>query len=262
MNAGSAGLAHNDGVPGRVYQLAWGVVLLTVFFLALLFVIPPDTYRFYGNFLEGGIALFCMGWCLYAYRSWSERIILLLAAFAFLGFALSNTFWYLSSVALGRAQEFFSVSELGFLGFMFFFIVAFRMEFPKRPCPAGSRIAAWGLFLIVALLVPGLSGLTLAATLAVFQVLIMALLLDRALVHAVYRFPLLWSGTCLWICASVIYVLRETLGTMQAWRMVVISLPANPLSVYDFLNIVSPLDVLSFLLILLGLFTYLDSRTD
>jgi hypothetical protein len=248
----------------RVRLLLKGMILLTVLFGALIFFIDIDTYRFYGNFLEIGVALTCMAACLYTWRAGAERIIVLLAAFAFAGYALSNTFWYLYSIRYSVTEAFFTVSELGFLGFMLFFIVAFRIEFKKKPCPVSYRIALAGFFLAITLSISG----TIIATghpellpnsvLLAFRLLVVALLMDTAIDHGVYRYPLLWAGTCLWSCASVIDGLRDTVVN-ALWKEVVLPITPHELTLYHFLSIVGPLFVISFLVIQLGMFDYLSS---
>lgn len=246
----------NDGVvPRSVILLFWGMVLPAALFTGLIFFIPLKTYQLCSNFFEVVIALVCMVSCLYAYRSWSDRIILLLTAFAFGGFALSNTFWYLYLTAfqLSRDSVFFTISEMGFLGFMLFFIVAFRIEFPQKSCPVSSRIVLWGLFLITALLVAGTSGITQNTALLMFRFLIVALFIDVALCHGVYQYNLLWPGICLWSFASVLYGYREVF---------VAPVTKNLLAAHPFWSLVGPLDILALLLIQLGLFEYLNSRQD
>jgi hypothetical protein len=256
---------RNDGTFSGVLLLLEGMILLTVFFCALIFFTSHDTYRFYGNFLEIGVALVCMASCLYAWRTGAERIIVLLAAFAFAGYALSNTFWYLYSIRFSVNDAFFTVSELGFLGFMLFFIVAFRIEFPKKPGPVTYRIALAGFFLVIALAIfwttpvtPDSARVILNSALLVFRLLVVALLMDTAVVHGVHFYPLIWAGICLWSCASVIDGLRDTV-VIKLWPGVVLPFTPNELSLYNFLSIVGPLFVLSFLLIQLGIFEYLSA---
>ena len=255
MVAGTGERMKDGVVPRRVTLLFWCMVLLAALFTGLVFFIPLKTYQLSSNFFEVVIALACMVSCLSAYRTWSGRIILLLAAFAFGGFALSNTFWYLYSIVfqLSRDSVFFTISELGFLGFALFFIVAFRIEFPQKPGPVSSRIVPGGLFLIIALMVLGTSGITPGTALLTFRLLILALLIDMALCHGVYQYPRLWLGICLWSFASVLYGFRE---------VVVVPSDVNLLTTNPFLSLVGPLDILSFLLIQLGLFGYLNSRQD
>jgi hypothetical protein len=259
MYAGTVERMKNDVVPRSVILFFWGMVFLTALFTGLIFFIPLETYQLSSNFFEVVIALVCMVSCLYAYRTLSGRIILLFAAFAFGGFALSNTFWYLYSRALGRQDAFFTISELGFLGFALFFIVAFRIEFPRKPGPLLLRVAMAGLLLIIALMVTGTLGLAPNTALFMFRLLVLALLIDMAVYHGVYRYPLLWPGICLWSFASVLYGLRHTLFIAHGEWCIVAPFTGNLLSVFNFLSVVGPLDILSFLLIQLGLFEYLNS---
>jgi hypothetical protein len=265
MFAGTGERMKDGVVPGRVILLFWGMVLLTVLFTGLIFFIPLDTYHLYSNLFEVVIALVCMVSCLYAYRTWSERIILLLAAFAFGGFALSNTFWYLYLTAfqLSRDSVFFTISEMGFLGFMLFFIVAFRIEFPQKPCPLLSRAAMAGLLLMTAVVLLKLSGITPdtgllkshleIVALLLLRLLVLLLFIDAALCYGVYQYPLLWPGIWIWSFASVLYGFRE---------VVVVQFDVKLVTTNPFWSLVGPLDILSFLFIQLGLFTYLNSRQD
>lgn len=261
MYPGTGEQTKDGVVPGRVMLLLWGMVLLTAPVCALIFFIPLGDYQYYENILEGGVALICMIFCLYAYRTWSERIIVLLAAFAFGEYALANTFWYLSSLVLEMQKEPVNISELGLLGFMLFFIVAFRIEFPQKFTPVSSRIALGGLFLIIALIILGTLGITLITAVFTFRLLIVALLIDGALDHGIYQYPLLWPGICLWSFASIIDGIRDTsVITYAEWG--VASFTPNPLNAHDFLSIIWPLFILSFLLIQLGIFTYLNSKKN
>lgn len=242
--------------------LLWGMVLLTAPVWSLIFIIKVKDYQFFENSLEVGVSLICMILCLYAYRTWSERIIVLLAAFAFGEYALSNTFWNLYSIALDMRDVPFSISELGVLGLMLFFIAAFHIEFPRKPYPVSSRIILLGLFLIIALLVLGTSGVTVTVSTAVIilRLLIVALFIDGALDHGVYQYPLLWRGICMWGVASIIGGLRYTSVIKNAEWVVPFT---DHLTPFDFLSIVWPLYSLSILLLQLGIFRYLNSqKTD
>ena len=229
---------NNGEFSARVLFLLKGLIPLTVFFGALIFFLSNDTYRLYGNFLEIGVALICMASCLYIWRTGAERIIVLLAAFAFAGYALSNTFWYLYSV---------------------------RIEFQKKPGPVSYRIAVAGFFLTLALSVlatimaTGNSALLPNSVLLAFRLFVLAVLVDTAIDHGVNRYPLIWSGVCLWSCASVIDGLRDTV-VKALGSGIVLPFTPNHLSLYDFLSIVGPLFVLSFLQIQIGIFDYLSSR--
>lgn len=254
--------AGNPVVPGKAVSVVRALAVLTVIFGALILCIPLDTFRFFGNLFEIAVAAGCMAACLYAYRNWSGRITLLLAAFAFGGYALSNTFWYLYSEAIGREYVFFTVSELGFLGFMLFFVVVFRTGFPVRPAPPLLRVALAGLILSPALLVTGALHLSLSTGLLLFWSLVVILLVDTALVHGIYRQSFLWTGISLWSFASILYGVRETLFIVQAGGVTTLPPGGFARSPYDFLSIVGPLFILSFLCIQLGLFADLTSRQD
>jgi uncharacterized membrane protein YdcZ (DUF606 family) len=246
-------------VPEWIMSLLWAMVALIAVFCVLIFYIPLDTYRFYGHILEAGTALFCMACCLYAYRAIAGRTILLLAAFVYGGYALSTTFWYLYSVALGRQYVFVSVSELGFVGFIFFLIAAIIIEFPKRKVLVRTRAALMGFFLLAALLVAGTVGLSLPDVLLIARILIVALLIDIAVSHGVHQYPLLWLGILLRCLSAVLYGFRETLFIAHRDWAFVVPFTGNPMAIYDLLSLVGPLIIFSFLFIQLGLFDYLNS---
>lgn len=268
-------------VPSGVIRFLWCLVVAAVLFSVLIFFIPYDDYRVLGNAAEVIVALACMIACLYAYRSWSEHLVLLLGAFAFGGYALSNTFWYLYDVALPDTGAFVSIAELGFLGFMLFFIVAFRIEFPGTFCPISWRIAFGSLFFIITLIIAGIPALFPEAllltagvsfvtpALAMFILLLMgiAVLMDTARAHGVYRYSLLWVGICLWCFALYLYAMREmcvdplvaSLRASPRPGMDPGSFLAGPLQLQQFMSIAGPLIILSFLLIQLGIFSYLNA---
>jgi len=244
-------------------SLTWVLFILVAFFSFLIFLIPIGTFQLHGNILEIMVALFCMVSCLHASMVYPGRITLLLAAFAYLGYALSNTFWYLLAFAHQRQDVFFSVSEMGFLGFMLFFIVAFRIDFPVKSPSRTAQAALAALFGIIAAFVLWSSGLTVVTALLLLHILVAILFLDRAMVHAVYHYPLLFAGACLWSGASIVYGLRDVvISTHNTWQNIPVA-SLSPLRLYDFLSIVGPAIVLSFLLIQLGLFSaFFRARQD
>ena len=132
----------------RVIPLMGLLAILSVIFTALIFVLDPGSYHVLGNCLEIGAALFCMVCCLYTYRYISDRVCLPLAAFAFLTYALANTYWFLYSEEFGRSFVFTTVSEFGFISFFLFFIAAIALEFPDRGL---AFPAAAGLFILFCL---------------------------------------------------------------------------------------------------------------
>lgn len=243
-------------------SLSWSLAVIAGLFCVMVFFIPPEIFRLYANLLEIGVALFCMGCCLQVYRSQPGRVLLLLAAFAFLGFALSNTFWYLYASAFGRMHAFFSVSEMGFLGFLLFFIVAFRIEGEKTPFPHHWQTALAALFAAMAILIIASSGLNPVTALLLLRILIVLVFMGTALEYGMSRYTLLWTGICLFSLASVTYGLRDAFIIRYPAGADAIIVPATSLTVDNFLSIVGPLDVMAFLLILLGIFEYLDIVSD
>jgi hypothetical protein len=264
---GEGGNVKNSVVPDRMMRFLWGLVILTVLFCGLVFFIPLETldmYHLMSNLSEVTLTLVCMISCLYVYKTRSERVLLLLAAFAFGGYALSNTFWYLYTTAFPMVGTIFNVSELGFLGAMLFFIVGFRIEFPKKSCPVSWRIASGGLlFLFLALITLGIIGINKNPALSTVWLLIIALFIDTALNHGVYRYPLLWGGVCLWSFTSILYELWYNVisGFVEASVRIPFAQNLLPWGSF-FFNIISPLSFLSLLLIQLGIVEYLNSPVD
>lgn len=256
--------------PGECRFFRWAVPLLwlTVIFSALfavfVFVIPLDEYRLLGHIFEAVVSLFCMACCLYLYRSVSDRLMLLLAAFAFFSYALATTFWYLYTVALGRMFVFTTVAEFGFLCFFFFFIAAITIEFPDRGMRSSTTVLLLLIFLAVPL-VAGFAGGILQPVhflLVIVRFLVIGLLFTTAVRHGVHNYPLLWAGICLRCLASMLYGIRETL-------FVVYPVPLFPstgftasLTVYDFLSIVGPMIICSYALIQIGLFLYITGSRN
>ncbi|MFA4850797.1 MAG: hypothetical protein WC626_13815 [Methanoregula sp.] len=255
--------AKYNVVPKTAFLLIWCLALVPLFFCIWIFFVDSiKTYQFYSNILEIGIALFCMCCCLYAYRTWSERIILLLAAFAFLGYALSNTFWYIFTLIFDRTTVFFNISQMGFLGFMLFFIAAFWFEFPKKPCPRFSQIALIGLLVFITLLIITKLGVNGVSVLLWIHVLFVILFINSALEHGVYRYSLLWIGIFMWSFPFITSALRDTFIVTHSNEAVIALSPTHPLTLNELLSIDGPLIVLSFLLIQLGIFAYLNSLKD
>ena len=276
------GVVKKEVVPSRAILFLWCLTALPFLVYLLNFLLADhDYYRFLGNAVEVIVALTCMLSCLYAFSTWSEHLLLLLGAFAFGGYALSNTFWYMYEIALPATGAFVSIAELGFLGFMLFFIVAFRIEFPRRLCPVSWRIAFGTLFIIITLIVAGIPALfpdallhsagflSLTPALAMFILLlvVIAILMDTALAHGVYRYSLLWYGVCLWSFTLYLYAMREMIGDPLVATLSDLSLPGIDLGLFvistkqlqDSMSIAGPLIILSLLMIQLGIFSYLNA---
>jgi hypothetical protein len=261
---GAADITGERWFSRRVIPLLWLMVFLSVLFAALIFVIPLDGFRLLGHIFEATVALFCMACCLYLYRSVSDRLLLLLAAFAFFSYALSTTFWYLYTMALGRMFVFTTVAEFGFLCFFFFFIAAISIEFPDR----GMRSSTIVLLLLIFLAVPVVTGFVagdrqpIHFVLITVRFLVIGLLVTTAIRHGVHHYTLLWAGICLRCLASMLYGIRETLFVVYPVPLFPPTAFTAPLTVYDFLSVVGPMIICSYALILIGLFSYITGSRD
>jgi len=248
-----------DPIPDGLVRVLWVIAILSVLFAAMVFFLPLDLYRPAGHLFEVVVAVFCMACCLYAYCTISNRILLLLGAFAFFGYAISTLFWYFYSVSLGRSFVYTTVAELSFFCFFLFFIAAISIEFPRQEMSAAVSVFLLILFLSIPLII--ISGdvirqpLRLALVLARFVVI--EQLLDVAIRHGVYFYPLLWMGICLRCIGAMVYGIRETVFLNSPLALFPANTVASPLSVYDFLSIVGPINTCSFALIQIGLFAYI-----
>ena len=248
--------------PGAVKYLLWGTFVLSVIFAALIVVIPLPLYRLIGNSFEAGAAFVCMCVCLYAYRHWSGRVILLLAAFAFGEYGLATIFWYLYTLlpltsSLGRPFVFTTVAELSFLGFMLFFIAGFQIEGKKEPVPAVYTWLLFLLFLIIPLLMIGSYGITPRTVMLLVQFVVAGQLIVVTISCGFFRYPLLWAGTCAQCVFSMLYGLRETLFLYYPSWTVALPPAGTAFPVYDLLSIVGPIAIASMALLTLGLLDYL-----
>jgi hypothetical protein len=244
--------------------LLWLTFLLSILFAALIFVIPLDTYRLLGHIFEAVVSLSCMACCLYLYRSVSGRLFLLLAAFAFFSYALTTTFWYLYTVALGRMFVFTTVAEFGFLCFFFFFIAAISIEFPDWGMRSSTMVLLFLIFLAVPLVAGFEGGISQPVhfLLIIVRFLVIGLLITTAVRHGVHHYTLLWAGICLRCLASMLYGIRETLFVVYPVPLFPATGFTASLTVYDFLSIVGPVIICSSALIVIGLFSYITGSRD
>jgi len=239
--------------------LLWTIVILSAVFSLLIFVIPLESFQYYGNVFETIMPVFCLVCCLYAYRTISSRVCLLLAAFAFMSYAFSNAYWYNFSIILGRPVVYISVAELGFFSFFLFLIAMIVIGFPDE----GMAIpAATGLFLLylvfpLTYVFSGEDFLPVHFVLFFVRVILLEQLIAAAIRHGVFRYPLLWAGICLNCMASLLYGLRETIFTSFPVPLFPGTSVTNPLNVNEFLSIVGPMSTASFALILAGLLLYI-----
>ena len=249
-------------IPGPVGYLLWGILVFSVIFAALIVIIPLPLYRLIGNSFEAAAAFVCMGVCLYAYRFWSGRVILLLAAFAFGEYGLATIFWYLSSLlpltaSLGRPFVFTSVAELSFLGFMLFFIAGFQIEGKKEPVPAVYMWLLLAVFLIIPLLLIGTSGITVRTVMLLIKFIVAEQLIVVTISHGFFRYPLLWAGICAQCVFSMLYGLREAFFLYHPSWTFTLPLAEKTFTVYDSLSIVGPIIIASIALLTLGLLDYI-----
>jgi ABC-type multidrug transport system fused ATPase/permease subunit len=251
--------------PGPVKYLLQGIVVFSVIFAALIVVIPLWWYRLIGNCLEAGVAFVCMCICLYAYRHWSGRVILLLAAFAFGEYGLATIFWYLYTLlpltaSLGRPFVFTTVAELSFLGFMLFFIAGFQIEGKKEPVPAVYMWLLLALFLIIPLLMIDSYGITPRTVMLLVQFIVAGQLIVVTISYGFFRYPLLWAGICAQCVFSMLYGLRETLFLYYPTLTITLPPAGTAFSVYDLLSIVGPIVIASISLLTLGLLDYIVKK--
>jgi hypothetical protein len=259
VEQGAGNHAEERGFFRWAVPLLWLIILLSLAFAALIFVIPLDAYRLIGHLFEAVAALFCMACCLYLHRTVADRLLLLLAAFAFFSYALSTMFWYLYTVALGRLFVFTTVAEFGFLCFFFFFIAAISIEFPDR----GMKLSSSALLLLLFLSIPLAAGVVTGdnqpvhLALIMIRFLVIGLLVVTAIRHGIHTYTLLWAGLCLRCLASMLYGVRETIFTIYPVPLFPGTSFTPALNVYDFLSMVGPMIICSFALIQIGLFSYI-----
>lgn len=239
----------------------WGIIILSAVFASLIFVVPLDQYRLAGHIFEAVVAIFCMACCLYAYCTWSNRVFLLLSAFAFFSYALSTTFWYLYSITLGRHFVFTTVSELGFLCFYLFFIAAISLEFHNEGISSTTAVLLLLLFLTFPVAAIGVSGdhQPVRMALLVLRFIMIEQLIATSIQFGVYHYPVLWAGICLRCLGTMVYGIRESIFTVYSVPLFSFVTPA--LSAYDFLSIVGPITICSFALIQIGLFAYIAQNS-
>jgi hypothetical protein len=251
----------------------WGIVALSLIFAALIFVIPLETcyivislenYRMVGNYFEIFVSVFCMVCCLYAYRYISDQVLLLLAAFAFFSYALSNTFWYIYTLALGRLVVYTTIAEFGFLCFFLFFIAAFSLSFPNRGMRFSHAAGLFVLFLSIPVAIiwaggdnqPVRSGLLLIRFFLIWQLVVITIR------HGVYRHTILFAGISLYCLSSMLYGVRETLFAIFPVPLFPGTIISGPLPLYEFMSIIGPMFVCSMALIQLGLFPCLSGTGE
>jgi hypothetical protein len=244
--------------------LLWLIVILSAVFAILIFITPLDEYRLFGNFFEAAFALCCMACCLHLYRTVSNRLILLLAAFAFFSYALSTLFWYLYTIALGRQFVFTTVAEFGFLCFFFFFIAAISIEFPDRGTGRSTFVVFILLFLTIPVAAGSATGFTQPVHLALVIILflVIGLLVTTAIRHGVHHYTVLWAGIGIYCIAWMLYGIRETIFVVYPVPLFPETALTASLTAYDFLSVIGPMIICSQALIQIGLISYITGRRN
>jgi hypothetical protein len=248
-----------DPVLTGIIRVLWGIVILSVLFAGMIFFLPLERYQSLGHLFEAAVAIFCMVCCLYAYRTISGHVVLLLGAFAFFGYAISTVFWYFYSVALGRTFAYTTVAELSFYCFFLFFVAAITIEFPRHEMPLAYSLFLLALFLSIPLIIitGNVISQPLRLALILFRFLLIEQLIDVAIRHRVYICPVLWAGICFRCIGAMVYGIRETVLLNSPVILIPATSLTPPVSAYDFLSIVGPMNICSFALIQIGLILYI-----
>jgi hypothetical protein len=251
-------------VPAWMTRALWGIIALSAIFACLIFVIPLDAYRMAGNYFEIVVAVFCMTCCLYAFRYISGQVLLLLAAFAFFSYALSNAFWYFYTLAFGRSVVYTTIAEFGFLCFFLFFIAAFSIGSPDGGMRLSPAVGLLVLFLSipVAIIWVGGDNQPVRLGLLLFRFFLIEQLVAVTIRHGIYRHIVLFTGISLYCLSSMLYGIRETLLIIYPVTSFSGNSIMTPSSLYDFMSVVGPMFICSMALIQLGLFAYLSKEQD
>jgi len=242
----------------------WGIIALSVIFAFLIFFIPLDTYRMAGNYLEIIVAVFCMACCLYAFRYISDQVFLLLAAFAFFSYALSNAFWYFYTLAFNRSVVYTTIAEFGFLCFFLFFIAAFTIGSPDGGMRLSHAVGLLVLFLSIPVTIIWVGGDNQPVRLGLLLIRFFLIehLVAVTIRHGFYKHTVLFTGISLYCLSSMLYWIRETLLTIYPVTTFSGNSIMTPFSLYDFMSVVGPMFICSMALIQLGLFAYLSKEHD
>jgi len=254
-----------------VVPVLWLVFIASAVFAGLVFVVRPlGLYQYWANIFEILVPVFFMICCLYAYRHVSDRVCLLLAAFAFMSYAFTNTFWFATLEVINKDYVFIPVTDLGFLCVLFFLIAAISLEFTDLGMPLPARAGLFFLFLVLPAMYAVLPALGLlhltedSVSVFVLDVVMFFLymiltgqLLATAISHRLTEKPVLFAGICLNCIASVLYCLRETFLYSYPVPFVPATGLTFALMADEFLANAGLLIIASFALILAGLFLYI-----
>lgn len=188
--------------------LLYGLILLAVAIQAMWFLglARSDDLLAWSNYGQLASALLCVVLSTYLFARNGERIYVV-AGFAFGGWFLSNTFWFLDAFLIGRSLVYPGVSDAGFLGFMLLAAAAIRLAYPKTPRPQAAVL------IYAALLLPGIAGLAAAFTsgaiVALAYYLCFALVISTIWQYYDSRDALIFAGALLYCATMLLYILRE-----------------------------------------------------
>lgn len=165
-----------------------------------------DDLLAWSNYGQLASALLCVVLSAYLFVGKGERIYVF-AGFAFAGWFLSNTFWYLYVQLIDRSLVYPSISDAGFLGFMLLLIAAISLTYEKR------LVRKETLLVYAAFLLPGIAGLWLSPTFAsvvtLTYYLCFAVTVAAVVEHYSARDWLFFGGILLYCLAMLMYVSRE-----------------------------------------------------
>ncbi|MEN6609553.1 MAG: hypothetical protein ABFC24_01800, partial [Methanoregulaceae archaeon] len=229
--------------------LLLGISLFAGILIPCVLILKPFVFLTVSNALQEGTGLLCAVSCFLAYRLSARKRMLLLAAFGFLGWTISNLFWFSYRVLVNIHPQYPTISGIGFLGFFLFLALAFRTEFRNYGIPPGQAIILFAIFLGVPLLNLVMNGLTTGPVFFLLYFLLSAYLIGTALQCRIYRYKILFLGTAGYCCAEILYIIRETMIYRDT-------------HLFSLLFISGLLVVISFAVIQIGLFRYLREERE
>lgn len=226
-----------------------GISLFAGILIPCVLILKPFVFLTISNALQEGTGLLCAVSCFLAYRLSARKRMLLLAAFGFLGWTISNLFWFSYRVLINIHPQYPTISGIGFLGFFLFLALAYRTEFRDYGIPPVQAVLLFGILLGIPVLNLVISGLTTGPVFFLLYFLLSACLIGTALRCRIYRYRILFLGTAGYCCAEILYIIRETMIYRDT-------------RLYSLLFISGLLVVISFAVIQIGLFRYLREEQE
>ena len=197
-------------LPEGIFTLAlYGFIVFAAILQALWFtgLAPGEDLLAWSNYGQLAAALFCAALSAYLFVRRREGVYVI-SAFAFGGWFLSNTFWYLNVVLIDRSLAYPSVGDAGFLGFMLLAIAAIGLANVKKEPRVKVIVPIYALFLL-----PGIAGLWLSPTFTSVVTLAYYLCFAATMAAVVQHYDakdrLFFAGVLLYCFTMLIYVSRE-----------------------------------------------------